>query len=123
MKKFLLTILFISLPISVQAGRQFNEAYYQEKWCADKGITEYKLEDFTIVDCLTETHAIEFDFAKKWAESIGQSLHYSAMTNKTPGIVLIIEKPKDFVYYERIKPLCEKYSITLWYLKGMEYEQ
>ncbi len=119
MKKLLLTILLLSLPVDVQAARLFNEAYYQKKWCANKGITEYKLPDNTRVDCLTETHAIEFDFAKKWAESIGQSLHYSRMTGKKPGIVLIIEQPNDFVYYNRIKPLCEKYGITLWYVKAL----
>lgn len=34
---------------------------------------EYKNHDKTRVDCLTETHAVEFDFAKKWAESSGAS--------------------------------------------------
>ena len=31
-------------------------------------------------DILTETHAIEVDFADKWAEAFGQSLNY-AMQN------------------------------------------
>ncbi len=120
-KKILLIIILLSLPVN--AARLYNEAYYQNQWAKEHGgILEYELEDWTRVDLLTETHAIEFDFAKKWAEAIGQSLHYSRMTNKKPGIVLIIEKPKDFIYYDRIKPLCEKYDITLWYVKGMEYD-
>lgn len=124
MKKFLLTILFLSLSNNVYAARLYNEAHYQNEWCnANNGITEHKLPDYTRVDCLTENYAIEFDFAKKWAEAIGQSLHYSRMTNKKPGIVLIIEKPKDFVYYNRIKPLCEKYGITLWYMQSVEYQE
>ena len=101
-----------------------SEAYYVNQWCtADFGRKEAVLWDMTRVDCLAKDYAIEFDFAKKWAESIGQSLHYSAMTGKKPGIVLIIEKEKDFVYYNRIKPLCEKYGITLWYMKGMFYKE
>ena len=58
-----------------------NESSYQHAWCSiHNGIEEYKNSDFTRVDCLTDTHAIEFDFADKWAESIGQALHYSFMT-------------------------------------------
>ena len=118
----LLTLLIFSLP--VQAKRMYNEAYYQELWCSEqKGKMEYVLPDFTRVDCLTEDHAIEFDFANKWAESIGQALHYGMMTGKKPGIVLIIEKPKQFVYYNRIVPLCEKYGITLWTMKSPLYEE
>ena len=118
----LLTLLIFSLP--VQAKRMYNEAYYQELWCSEqKGKMEYVLPDYTRVDCLTEEHAIEFDFANKWAESIGQALHYGMMTGKKPGIVLIIEKPKHFVYYNRIVPLCEKYGITLWTMKSPLYEE
>ena len=44
---------------------------------------------------MTDTHAIEFDFGSGWAESIGQGLHYSSMTKKRAGIVLILENVKD----------------------------
>ena len=55
-----------------------SESSYQHAYCsACNGIEEYKLPDYTRVDCLTDTHAIEFDFANKWAESIGQALHYA----------------------------------------------
>jgi len=58
-----------------------NESSYQHAWCSEhNGIEEYENSDFTRVDCLTDTHAIEFDFANKLAESIGQALHYSFMT-------------------------------------------
>ena len=115
MKK-LLILLWLTLAIlPIACARTHNEAYYQDKWCSvNNGQTEYRLEDYTRVDCLTDTHTIEFDFAKKWAESIGQSLHYARMTDKKAGIVLIIEKDKDIVYYNRIKPLCEQLGITLW---------
>lgn len=119
MKK-LLILLWLTLAIlPIAYARTHNEAYYQDKWCSvNKGQTEYRLEDYTRVDCLTDTHAIEFDFANKWAESIGQSLHYARMTGKKAGIVLIIEKDKDMVYYNRIKPLCDELGITIW-----KYEQ
>ena len=43
---------------------------------------------------MTSCHAVEFDFANKWAESIGQALHYQYMTGKKAMVVLILEDPK-----------------------------
>ena len=103
---------------SVSAKHLYPEKYYQNKWCnQNQGRQEVILPDSTRIDCLTKTYATEFDFAPKWAESIGQSLHYARMTGKKPGIVLIIEKPEDFKYYNRIVPLCKQYDITLWYME------
>lgn len=102
--------------LPVYAKYQHLEKDYQNKWCAQNcGITEYRLPDGTRVDCLTQTHAIEFDFAKKWAESIGQSLYYSLMTNKKPGVVLIMENPdKEAKYLTRLKTVACKFSIDVW---------
>ncbi len=119
MKKLLLTILLMSLPVNVQAARLFNESAYSDAFCSQyNGIREYKLSDSTRVDCLTPEYAIEIEFAKKWAESVGQSLHYSIMTGKKPGIVLIIENLKDYTYLNRLKRICEKYGIRLWYAEA-----
>lgn len=75
---------------SGSAPRTPPEKYYQLSWCAEHGgQAEVVLPDGTRCDCLTATHAIEFDFAKKWAEAIGQSLHYAALTGRRAGIVLI----------------------------------
>jgi hypothetical protein len=118
MKKILLTIyLMVTLLPVVQAAHKYPEAYYQNKWC--QGVIEYTLEDNTRIDCLTETHAIEFDFAKKWAEAIGQSLHYSRMTGKKAGIVLIMESERDYhIYLPRIKAICDIHNIDLWTYDG-----
>ena len=90
-----------------------NEASYQRAWCSAKGgIEEYKNKDYTRVDCLTDTHAVEFDFANKWAESIGQAVHYGIMTGKKPKVVLILDNPNtQMVYYNRIKTIGKKYQI------------
>ena len=72
-----------------------SESSYQHAWCsAHNGIEEFENSDKTRVDCLTDTHAIEFDFADKWAESVGQALHYSYMTGKRAKVVLILENPE-----------------------------
>ena len=44
---------------------------------------------------LTSIHSSEVDFAKKWAEAIGQSLHYALHTGKRPGVALIVLSPSD----------------------------
>jgi hypothetical protein len=54
--------------------REHPEKWYQEKWCRQQGgQIEVVLPDKTRCDCVTDTHAIEFDFGNGWAEAIGQS--------------------------------------------------
>ena len=104
-----ITVLIIGL---------FRNAYalekdYQNKYC--KGKIEFVLSDRTRVDCLTEDHAIEYDFGKKWAEAIGQSLHYAMHTGKRAGIVLIIGA-NDSRFFRRCDAVIKHYNlpIDLW---------
>ena len=90
------------------------EAYYQNEWCTpDFGRKEVILWDITRVDCMTKDYAIEFDFAKKWAESIGQALYYSKLTGKAPAIVLILTSPTDYRYVKRIERLDNEIKLFL----------
>lgn len=90
------------------------EAYYQNEWCTpDFGRKEVILWDMTRVDCMTKDYAIEFDFAKKWAESIGQALYYSKLTGKAPAIVLILTSPTDYRYVKRIERLDNEIKLFL----------
>ena len=67
-------------------------------------------------DCLTTTHAIEFDFADKWAEAIGQSLHYATQTEKKAGIVIIMENPdRDNKLLKRLKMTIEENDLPIDY--------
>lgn len=70
----------------------------------------------TRADCITDKYAIEIEFASKWAEAIGQAINYSEQTGKKPGILLIIEKPKDWRYYNRLKRIALKQNIRLWHI-------
>ena len=99
-------------------GHKHSEASYQMVWCkAHNGITEYKNRDYTRVDCLTKDNAVEFDFAKKWAESVGQALHYQLMTGKRGKVVLILEKQADkSTYYKRVEALAKKYDFDVEYM-------
>lgn len=82
------------------------ESYYVNQWCtSDFGRKEAILWDMTRVDCLAKDYAIEFDFAKKWAESVGQALYYSKLTGKTPAVVLILTSNADYRYVKRVERL------------------
>ena len=90
------------------------EKYYQDQWCTpDFGRKEAILWDMTRVDCLAKDYAIEFDFAKKWAESIGQVLYYSKLTGKSPAVALILTSPTDYKYVKRVERLDNGIKIFL----------
>lgn len=95
-----------------------NESSYNHAWCSmHKGIEEFQNKDFTRVDCLTDCNAVEFDFAPKWAEGIGQALHYQRMTGKRGKVVLILENPqKEMVYYYRVLELAKIYDFDVEYV-------
>ena len=95
--------------IKSNANKKLTEKDYVNMYCT--GIKEYVLEDRTRVDCLTDEYAIEFDYAKKWAESIGQSLYYSKKTGKKPAVAIITNGENDLKYIQRIKETDEKITI------------
>ena len=65
LKKLLLLKLLVTLTL---CGKQ-SERFYQEKFAREiGGQVEVVMKDGTRCDILTTTHAIEVDFAKKWAE-------------------------------------------------------
>ena len=70
----LLSLLIASFTF--QANAKKKESYYQDIHCDNLGgKAEYKLEDRTRIDCLTDTKAIEHDFAPKWAFSCYRTQH------------------------------------------------
>jgi hypothetical protein len=95
------------------------ERDYQESFCKSiNGITEYRLEDKTRIDCLTDEYAIEVDFAKKWAEGIGQSLHYGLKTNRKPAVALIVtDEKKEAKYLKRLNGVAKEYEIKVFVIK------
>jgi len=111
MKLPIVAILLLSMATSAHA---LPESHYQDKWCTEhKGKAEVVLPDKTRVDCLTDSHAVEFDFGKKWAEAIGQSLYYSFQTGKRAGVVLILEKPQDRKFFIRLNSVIDHYHLPI----------
>jgi hypothetical protein len=124
MKKLILLPLFlVALQAEAKDQDAFYEADYVNLYC--KGEIEFKLPDKTRIDCLTETHAIEYDYSYKWAEAIGQSLYYSAATGKKAGVVLIINPVHEGRYLKRFKAVVDSMAckpennpcITIWTVK------
>ena len=81
------------------------------------------LPDGTRCDCLTDTHAIEFDFGDNWSEAIGQSAYYSIQTGKKAGIVLILETIKDRKYWIRLNTTIEHFNLPIdtWSIENIAY--
>ncbi len=110
-------ILLLMFASTAPAAHEHLEKWYQQQWCTEnKGEQEIVLPDRTRADCITKSHAVEVEFGKKWAESIGQSLYYSLQTEKRAGIVLIIENTKDLRYWYRLNSVImqSKLPIDTW---------
>ena len=128
-KNILLYVILVSLilllltSIRVNAQRLNYEKVYQKEFSLIiGGQMEVTLPDRTRVDIVTDTFAIEVDFANKWAEGIGQSLYYGEVLNKKPGILLIIEnREKDKKYLDRLMKVAFKHGITVWIIDSNFY--
>jgi len=107
-------IVLVLYTAAARAKTLHHERFYQAFWCTKRGGSmEVPLPDRTRVDCLTTTHAIEVDFAPKWAEAIGQALYYGASTGKSPGVLMIMEKPGDRRYLERLRLAIKRFGLPL----------
>lgn len=97
--------------------KKWHEADFVDAHCT--GEIEFVLADRTRVDCLTDTHAIEYDWGKKWAESLGQALFYSAMTGKKAGIVLIVNPRSKDRYLKRLNKAISdnNLDVDVWTIK------
>jgi len=114
MKKLLL--LLFSLTLSFNSYAIENEAFYSDKFCKEmSGKSEHVLKDLSRVDCLTDTHAYEFDWADgmKVYEAIGQSLYYASETGKEPGIYLLIRKKNSEKHIRKVKRVIEAFELPI----------
>lgn len=87
--KYILTLCLLLMATGAQAG--LKERDYQARFCAGMKM-EVPTKSGARADCVSATHAIEVDWSKKWAEAIGQSLHYASELNLKAGIVLVCKK-------------------------------
>ena len=117
MKLFITIFALIFLAQPAYAKRLKHEAVYQKEWCTKhNGAIDYKLNDNSKVDCITDTHAVEFDYGEKWIQAMRKSRHQSLNTGKAPGIVLILENSKDKKYLHKLREITEnrRLGIKIW---------
>jgi len=116
----LIIVVCFVLPTPCFGKHKHSERYYIEKYC--QGVKEKVLDDRSRCDCITSTHAIEYEFANNWKEGIGQSLNYAFYTNLKAGIVLILERKKDLRHLLHLNSIIEYYRlpITVYELKAYE---
>lgn len=106
--------LLLMIVSTALAAQKHPEKWYQQQWCTEsRGTLEVVLPDRTRADCITSTHAVEVEFGKKWAESIGQSLYYSLQTEKRAGIVLIVNNTKDLKYWYRLNSIIMQFKLPI----------
>jgi hypothetical protein len=116
MKKRLLFLSGLLLFFSFQLFSQHaKEHFYQNYFAKSLNCkSEVILPDKSRVDILSDSFAIEVDFAHKWAEAIGQSLFYAKKTNRSAGILIIKSKPADSIYISRLYSISQPLNITVW---------
>ena len=115
MKKYVLIIIFLCFSV-LEVSALENEDYYNRQFCKEEsGQVEYRLPDLSRIDCLTDTHAFETDWADglKVYESIGQSLYYSSETGKQPGILLLIRKEGSDKHIRKVKRSIESWDLPI----------
>ena len=79
------------------------------------GEAEVTMTDRTRCDLLTDVYAFEADWAAKWAEGVGQSVHYALLTGRAPGLILLTRDAKaDAKHIERARRVCGELHITIF---------
>ncbi len=107
------------LALNLLLAAPHGEATHPESWFIDRtaakynGTPEVRMPDGTRCDVVTVRHAIEVEFASKWKEAIGQSLHYSLQSGRIPGILLILTDPKDEHYLSSLRELIDHYDLII----------
>ncbi len=123
MKPLIPLIILLLLTSPALAKHKKTEKQYQISWCEEfGGQAEVIISDRTRCDCLTDQYAIEHDFAAKWYEAIGQSLHYARLTGKRAGIALMLEKAKDPERWDNLNMVIQHFGlpITTWKIENIE---
>lgn len=115
-KEYFFFVLFCVIFITPSYAKHlYSEKTYCDKWCSkNNGKTETTNSDNSRSDCVTNTHVFEFEFAEKAYEAIGQSLWYGIQNpDKIPGVVLIIEKRKDYKKWIQLNSLILYYNLPI----------
>ena len=86
------------------------------KWlaCQMYGEAEVQTQCGSRCDVVTESHAYEVEWIKKWSQAPGQAVLYALLLGKKPGVVLLSRnKSTEKHYYLRCFTVCRELDIDL----------
>jgi hypothetical protein len=122
MKKICAIYLMITaiIPAITFATSYVPEKHYRERWCSDHGgQVDVLLSDQSHCECLTETHAVEFEFAPQWAGVLGKALGGAVQTGRKAGVVLILRSKEDLKYWLLLNSTIKELNLPIdtWMIK------
>ena len=90
--KYLIILTALMLSGQTLAQKAQKEDFYAELWCDSQGgVSEVRTSQGTRADCVLPDYAVEVDFDNKWAEGLGQALHYGVEFDRQPAVLLIMK--------------------------------
>lgn len=97
-----------------------SEAEMRDRLCADMerevSLPKKRSEGGNVrVDCLSRDYAIEVDRTEKWYEAVTQALHYSHLTGREPGIILVCYKSEGLCIEHALRL---EETLSYWKLKA-----
>jgi hypothetical protein len=128
MKLMLTLFLLLITSTTAYAQRSQVEDFYVNIWCDEQqGVQEVRTSRNTRIDCLTEEFAVEVDFDTKWAEGLGQALHYAAETGLRPAVLLIIQNHNGrdrSAYLDRLQSTIDfhRMDVTVFVIETKNHE-
>jgi hypothetical protein len=107
------SLLILCFAFAFPAKAESEKAFVQTWAAANKGKVNVRLADGTRCAVVTATHAVDFAFAAKWQDAVGQALYHASQLNKHPGIVLIMADAKDAVYRQRLDATISVFNLPI----------
>ena len=115
LKRILLALLLVCSAVSAAEPKYANETTWIKR-LADKykAKSEVVLADHSRADLVSDTVAYEVEWAYKWKESIGQCELYSILSNRKPGVILLVrDRDEEQRHILRCAAVCAKLGIEL----------
>ena len=83
------------------------------------GEAEFRLPDQSVVDVLTDDHAIEVDWLENWHKGVGKALHYATLSKRKPVLAIRL-KGDDWKkeQLETVIQVAQKNGISVWLLEA-----
>ena len=93
-----------------------NEAFFVERFAPKYNArVEVRLHEGVRVDLLSDTYAIEVDWARKYYEGFGQAMLYGILTDKKPAVLLLaVHGTSDETHVRRARMISKEYNIKLY---------